>query len=174
MMLRLLESTSRSIIPNYWFFNDPPGKEEASMQIETKNQDKIRKGGALKSTVIQCNQISGEIAWRNRKFSISVCAATPQAAAQAITNDQIEDAVKAAVENTINLDCTDGEGCGDTQRCLRGDVQLVTVRVVQRPAAARCRPNAGMECQKAGESGWTCDIRAHVRAQQQCVCKVPS
>lgn len=144
------------------------------MGIETNGQQKTRKSSISRSSIIQCNQISGKIEWRNRKFSISICAATPQAAAQAITDDQIEDAVKAAVENTINLDCTDGEGCGDTQRCLRGDVQLTAVRVVQPPAAARCRPNAAMECPKPGESGWTCDIRAHVRAQQQCVCKVPS
>ena len=143
------------------------------METEIKDQGNNRKGGASKSPVIQCNQISGGIEWRNRKISISVCAATPQAAAQAVTKDKIEEAVKSEVQNTINLDCTDGEGCGDTQRCVRGDVQLVAVRVVQPPAAARCRPNAGMECQKAGESGWTCDIRAHVRAQQQCICKVP-
>jgi len=145
------------------------------MQIKDEAADISRKGEAkAKGDVIQCNQISGGVTWRNRKFSISVCAATPQAAAQAIANKDIEDAVKHAVEAAIGLDCSDGEGCGDTQECVRDDVQIVgNIQIVQRPAAARCRPNPGMECPD-GETGYTCDFRAHVRAQQQCACKVPA
>lgn len=143
------------------------------METEFREEAESRKGGKSKSAVVQCNQISGAVTWRNRKFSISLCAATPQAAAQAITNTQIEDAVKAAVQNAIGLECADGEGCGDTQRCLLDDVQITGLQLVQRPSAARCRPNPGMACTEAGQSGFTCDVRAHVRAQQQCACKVP-
>ena len=140
------------------------------MQSNDKTDRTLKRGGAARKGP-QCNQIAGSVAWKNRKFSFRVCAASAEKAAGKVTDALIKQKVEDEARKAIGLDCSDGQGCGDTQKCLPGDVACQTT-VTKKPAAASCRADPNATC-TAPETGWICDIWADVTATQQCVCKVP-
>ena len=139
------------------------------MGIAVSEIEFVDKDEKAKAARINCNQIAGAVTWKNKKISVEVCAATPQAAAGKVTAAKIKEAVEKKVETAIGLECAEGEGCGDTQTCQPDDVVVTAIRVTQRPAAVRCRPVA-REC-PPGEQGYSCSIRADIKAKQQCACK---
>ena len=139
------------------------------MGIAVSEIEFVDENEKAKARRINCTQIAGAVTWKNKKISIEVCAASPQAAAGKVTAAKIKEAVEKKAEAAIGLDCSDGEGCGDTQTCQPDDVIVTAIRVTQRPAALRCTRVARV-C-PAGEQGYSCSIRADIKAKQQCACK---
>jgi hypothetical protein len=136
------------------------------MQSKEKSAERVTRMRA-KPKGPQCNQIQGSIRWKNRKFTFTVCATDAEKAAGKVTaliQSEVTDKAKAA----IGLDCSGGEGCGDTQACLPAD-PVCNINVKKGPT---CQAGGGATC-TAPETSWVCEIWADVVASQQCGCKVP-
>lgn len=124
---------------------------------------------------IQCNQITGSVSWKNRLFTIPVCAKTAAKAAQNVSKAKISEVVVAEAQRTIGpLGCATGSGCGDAQICVEGALTFTDPQIDQPAAAANCRNTGKIGPCNNGETVWECDVRVSVDAAKQCGCEKPA
>lgn len=138
------------------------------MQTAAASSRTQKKAGPRKEAGPKCNLIESTISWKNKKYSFTVCARDKTAAANKIVPALYVPDITADADSAVVIDCSSGEGCGDTQKCLPSDLACAIVKT----RGPVCAPTGKGSC-TAPEVEFACDIWVNVDAGRKCGCKVP-
>lgn len=135
------------------------GGQEAAQEPET-DTDMLRAGPG------ECPS-SCAVRWRNRKISQAVCAGSKtDAETKAGTRERESDAIKAAVRESCDLDCSSREGCAPPATCQE-DWGRATVNGLGNGWTCT---DTGEDCTEGGTK-WNCERYYNLQLSYKCECR---